>query len=149
MQKTYYPKAGERQDTWYVIDAEDMVLGRLASEVARILRGKHKPTYTPGVPGDHVIIVNADKIRLTGNKPQTKIYRRHSGYPGGLKTVTFSTLIATRPERVLEHAVRGMLPRGRMGRQLFRRMRVYAGPQHPHEGQKPVALTLEHCRARS
>lgn len=149
MQKTYYPKKAERQDTWYLIDADGMILGRLASEVARILRGKHKPTYTPGVPGDHVIIINASKVRLTGKKPQTKVYRRHSGYPGGLKTISFASMMAKYPERVVEHAVRGMLPKGPMGRQLFRRMRVYAGPKHPHEAQKPVPLALEHCKARS
>jgi large subunit ribosomal protein L13 len=141
--KTYSPKAKEIRRAWYVVDADGAVLGRLASEVAKILRGKHKPTYAPHLDtGDHVVVVNAGKIRLSGEKDGKKVYRHHSGYPGGLREVPFEKLLRQHPERVVERAIRGMLPKNRLGRQMFRKLSVYAGPEHPHDSQKPVALTL-------
>lgn len=128
---------------WYVIDAEGKTLGRLAAEVAKILRGKHKPIYTPHIDtGDHVIIVNAAKISLTGNKLVQKTYFRHSGYPGGTTFTTAGKMLAERPERVVELAVKGMLPKNRLGRQMFRKLKVYRGPSHPHEAQQPESLEL-------
>ncbi|MBE0476823.1 MAG: 50S ribosomal protein L13 [Coriobacteriia bacterium] len=142
--KTYHAKPGEVEREWLVVDATDVVLGRLASEVAQILKGKRKPTYTPHVDtGDFVIVVNASKVRLTGNKLESKKLYRHSGYIGGLKEVPVSRLLATRPERVIEHAVKGMLPKNTLGRQMARKLKVYAGPDHPHEAQKPRPITLE------
>lgn len=141
--KTYTVSASEIEREWWVVDAEDRVLGRLASEVARILRGKHKPTYSPHLDvGDHVIVVNAGKIRLTGNKEETKRYFRHSGYMGGDKMVPFKWMRERRPERVIERAVKGMLPRGPLGRQMAKKLRVYPGPEHPHEAQQPEPLEL-------
>jgi large subunit ribosomal protein L13 len=135
------PATVERK--WYVIDAEGKTLGRLAAEVAKILRGKNKPIFTPHVDtGDHVIIVNAAKISLTGNKLVQKTYFRHSGYPGGTTFTTAGKMLAERPERVVELAVKGMLPKNRLGRQMFRKLKVYRGPSHPHEAQKPEALEL-------
>lgn len=135
------PQDVERK--WYVVDAEGKTLGRLASKVAAILRGKHKPTFTPHVDcGDYVIIVNAEKIQVTGKKRTDKVYYRHSGYPGGLKATTFEQMIARRPERVLELAIKGMLPHNRLGRQMYRKLKVYAGPEHPHAAQKPEPLEL-------
>jgi large subunit ribosomal protein L13 len=142
--KTGFAKKENVERKWYVIDAKDQVLGRLAAEIARRLRGKHKPTYTPHIDtGDYVIIVNADKIRLTGNKLDTKIYYRHTGYPGGLKSITANKLLQRKPERVLEHAVKGMLPKNRLGRRMYKKMKVYIGPDHPHEAQQPEVLTLK------
>ncbi len=141
--KTYTVSASEIEREWWVVDAEDRVLGRLASEVARILRGKHKPTYSPHLDvGDHVIVVNAEKIRLTGNKEETKRYFRHSGFMGGDKMVPFKRMRERRPEWVIERAVKGMLPRGPLGRQMATKLRVYAGPEHPHEAQQPEPLEL-------
>jgi ribosomal protein L13, bacterial type len=135
------PATVERK--WYVIDAEGKTLGRLAAEVAKLLRGKHKPIYTPHVDtGDHVIIVNAAKISLTGNKLVQKTYFRHSGYPGGTTFTTAGKMLAERPERVVEMAIKGMLPKNRLGRQMFRKLKVYRGPSHPHEAQKPETLEL-------
>jgi large subunit ribosomal protein L13 len=142
--KTYHAKPGEVEREWLVIDATDMVLGRLATEVAQILKGKRKPQYTPHVDtGDFVIIVNAEKIRLTGNKAQTKIYFSHSGYIGGLKEVSFARMLEKHPERIIEKAVKGMLPKNTLGRAMNRKLKVYAGPEHPHAAQKPRTITLE------
>ncbi|HEX2030278.1 MAG TPA: 50S ribosomal protein L13 [Actinomycetota bacterium] len=141
--KTYSPKAKEISRAWYVVDADGQVLGRLASEVAAILRGKHKPTFAPHLDtGDHVIVVNAGGIRLSGDKPGKKLYHRHSGYPGGLREVPFERMVRERPERVVEQAIRGMLPKNRLGRQMFRKLSVYRGPDHPHQAQRPVPLRL-------
>jgi large subunit ribosomal protein L13 len=141
--KTYSPKQSEISRAWYVVDADGVVLGRLASEVAKVLRGKHKPTFAPHLDtGDHVIVVNASKVRLTGAKRESKIYYRHSGYPGGLREIPYDRLLATRPQLAVEKAVRGMLPRNRLGRQMARKLKVYAGPDHPHSAQGPVPLEL-------
>lgn len=129
---------------WFVVDASDQVLGRVASEIASILRGKHKPTFTPHVDGgDFVIVVNAARVHLTGRKLEQKQYYRHSGYSGGLRSVTAGRLLETHPERVLEAAVRGMLPKGRLGRKMFRKLKVYAGPEHPHAAQQPQPLEIQ------
>lgn len=142
--KTYSPKPSEIERSWWVIDAEDLPLGRLASEVAQILRGKHKPTYAPHMDtGDHVIVVNADKVAVTSDKAQAKIYYRHSGFPGGIKAETFEALRARRPEAIVERAVRGMLPKNKLGRQMARKLKVYAGPDHPHQAQQPEARDLQ------
>jgi large subunit ribosomal protein L13 len=144
---TYSPKASEIQRSWHVIDAEGLVLGRLATEVATILRGKHKPTYTPHLDtGDHVIIVNADKVVLTSGKAERKNVYRHSGYPGGLKTQTYADLLARRPEEAVRRTIRGMLPKTRLGRQMITKLKVYAGPHHPHAAQKPQTLDVAHAR---
>lgn len=136
--KTYSAKPLEVEREWLLIDATDMVLGRLATEVASILKGKRKPQYTPHVDtGDFVIIINADKVRVTGNKAQSKEYYRHSGYPGGLKCETFAEAMQKHPERVIEHAVYGMLPKTTLGRQMGRKLKVYAGAEHPHAAQQP------------
>ena len=141
--KTYVPKKDDIQREWWIVDADGKTLGRVATEVAARLRGKHKPSFTPHLDtGDHVIIVNADKVELTGRKLEQKMYRRHSGYPGGLKEVTAGKLLQTHPIRLLESAVRGMLPKGPLGRQMFRKLKVYAGAAHPHEAQKPQTLEL-------
>ena len=142
--KTYHAKPGEVEREWLVIDATDLVLGRLATEVAQILKGKKKPQYTPHVDtGDFVIIINAEKIRLTGNKAETKIYYSHSGYIGGLKEVSFKRMLEKHPERIIEKAVKGMLPKNTLGRAMNRKLKVYAGPNHPHAAQKPREITLE------
>jgi large subunit ribosomal protein L13 len=147
--RTYSPKASEIERSWHVIDAEGLVLGRVASEVARILRGKHKPTFAPHLDtGDHVIVVNADKVVLTSNKAAKVFVHRHSGYPGGLRSQSYGELLAKRPEEAVRRAVRGMLPKNRLGRQMLRKLKVYAGPSHPHAAQQPRPLTLEHARAR-
>ena len=131
------------QREWYVVDAAGQTLGRLAARVARILHGKHKPMYSPSVDtGDFVIVVNAEKIHVTGRKLDQKIYYRYSGYPGGLKEVTLRNLLQRYPARVIEHAVRGMLPKNRLGRQMFKKLKVYAGPDHPHAAQQPKQLEL-------
>lgn len=136
--KSYIAKPQEVERKWYVIDAEGKNLGRLASEVASILRGKRKPIYTPHVDtGDYVIIVNADKVAVTGKKMKQKVYKHHTGYPGGLKEITLEKLLDRKPEEVLKHAVKGMLPKGRLGRQMFTKLKVYAGPEHKHQAQKP------------
>ena len=141
--KTYYAKPNEVEREWLLIDAEGLVLGRLAVEVAKILRGKNKPQYTPHVDtGDFVVIVNADKVRVTGNKATDKRYYRHSGYPGGLKSETFEEAMAKHPERVIEHAVKGMLPKTTLGRAQAKKLKVYAGPDHPHTAQNPRKIEL-------
>ncbi|HYY15941.1 MAG TPA: 50S ribosomal protein L13 [Gammaproteobacteria bacterium] len=132
------------QRRWYLIDADDKVLGRMASRIATILRGKHKPIYTPHVDtGDHVIVINASKIRLTGNKRQEKFYAWHSGYPGGFKSILAGKLLAQRPQRVIELAVKGMLPKNKLGRAMLKKLKVYAGPDHPHHAQQPKPLEVE------
>ncbi len=143
MMKTYSAKAGELNPQWYVIDAEGQVLGRLASQIAQILRGKHKPTYTPHMPcGDFVIVINADKIAVTGRRLEQKMYYRHSQYPGGLKTTSLRKVLEGRfPERALQHAVRGMVMHNRLGATLMSRLKIYAGPNHPHQAQKPIPWT--------
>lgn len=141
--KTYYAKPNEVEREWVLIDAEDMVLGRVATEAARILKGKHKPQYTPHVDtGDFVVIINADKIRVTGTKAAQKTYYRHSGFPGGLKSETFAEAMAKHPERVIEHAVKGMLPKNTLGRAMGKKLKVYAGPEHPHMAQQPRQIKI-------
>lgn len=136
--KSYIAKPKEIERKWYVIDAEGKVLGRLASEVAAILRGKKKPIYTPHVDtGDYVIIINAEKVKLTGKKLDQKYYRYHTGYPGGLKSITYRNMLDKKPEKVIELAVKGMLPKNRLGRQMFKKLKVYRGTEHKHEAQKP------------
>ncbi len=136
--KTYSQKASEVQRDWYVIDAADQVLGRLATQIATLLRGKHKPTFTPSIDGgDFVVVVNAEKIRITGRKAFQKTYIRHSGYPGGLKVTPYKVMLAKHPERILRFAVKGMLPKNRIGRRLLTKLRIYAGPHHPHTAQQP------------
>jgi large subunit ribosomal protein L13 len=148
MNKTSLPSIDTLERQWYLVDAENQTLGRLASEVASVLRGKTKPTYTPHLDtGDFVIVINADKIRVSGNKPTQKLYRRHSGRPGGMKTETFAHLQARIPERIVEKAVKGMLPHNALGRQLFRKLKVYKGSEHPHAAQKPQALALDPAAA--
>lgn len=141
--KTFTAKPYEVARQWYVVDAQGQTLGRLATRIATLLRGKHKPIYTPHVDcGDYVIVVNADKINVTGQKLDQKIYYRHSGYPGGIKQVTLRRRLQTHPERVVESAVRGMLPKNRLGRKMFKKLKVYAGPDHPHEAQQPKPLEI-------
>ena len=136
--KSYMAKPNEIERKWYVIDAEGKVLGRLATEVAGILRGKHKPIYTPHVDtGDFVIIINADKVKLTGKKLEQKQYRYHTGYPGGLKSVSYERMMKEKPERVIQLAVKGMLPKNSLGRQMIKKLKVYSGPEHNHEAQQP------------
>ncbi|MEJ7608711.1 MAG: 50S ribosomal protein L13 [Bryobacteraceae bacterium] len=138
---TTFPSMNNMPRTWYVIDAQDATLGRLASKAAMLLMGKNKPIYTPFLDtGDHVVVINAEKVRLTGQKEEQKIYRRHSGYPGGLKEVKARKMRQTRPERMLELAIQGMLPKSKLGKQMYRKLNVYAGPKHPHQAQKPVDL---------
>jgi large subunit ribosomal protein L13 len=141
--KTYTAKAGEVEHGWFVVDAQDKVLGKLATQIAVRLRGKWKPEYTPHVDtGDYVVVVNAAKVRVTGRKTERKIYYRHSGYPGGLKVTNFAKLRAARPERVLQHAVKGMLPKGPLGYAMLKKLKVYAGGTHPHSAQQPKALEI-------
>jgi large subunit ribosomal protein L13 len=145
--RTYSPKASEITRKWFVIDAQDLVLGRLSTEVARILRGKHKPMYAPHLDtGDHVIIVNAEKVVLTADKADKKIVYRHSGYPGGLKSRSFADAQARNPEDSVRRAVRGMLPKNRLGRQMLTKLKVYAGPNHPHSAQLPETLDIPAAR---
>ena len=145
--KTYYAKPLEVEREWVVIDATDQVLGRVAAKAAHILKGKHKPQYTPHVDtGDFVIIVNADKIRMTGTKATSKEYYRHSGFPGGLKMETFAEAMQKHPERVIEHAVKGMLPRTRLGAAQLRNLKVYAGAEHPHAAQAPKTVKLNEIK---
>ncbi len=143
MEKTYLPPVAEIERNWYVVDAADQRLGRLASEIARVLRGKNKPTYTPHLDtGDFVVVINAEKVAVTGKKSSQKLYRRHSGRPGGMKIEPFNKLQARLPERIVEQAVKGMLPKNSLGRQLFTKLKVYAGADHPHQAQKPEVLTI-------
>ena len=141
--RTYTAKAADIKRDWFVIDASGKTLGRLATEVARRLRGKHKPTFTPNVDtGDYIIVLNASKVRVTGRKAETKVYHWHTNYPGGIKSITFEKLLAKNPERVIEKAIKGMLPRGPLGRQMFRKLKVYAGAEHRHSAQQPQALEV-------
>ena len=141
--KTYTPKAKDIERGWYLVNAEGKILGRLASEIAKVLRGKHKPIYTPHLDcGDYVIVINADKVGVTGRKLDQKIYYRHSGYPGGLKSISLRNQLQKHPERVLEAAVRGMLPKNRLGRKMMRKLKVYAGDSHRHQAQQPKVLEL-------
>lgn len=140
---TFSAKPAEVDRSWYVVDADGRTLGRLATEIARRLRGKHKPEYTPHVDtGDYIVVVNAEKIRVTGNKRSDKMYHRHSGYPGGIKSISFEKLLAKAPTRIIETAVKGMLPRGPLGRAMYRKLRVYAGPEHEHTAQQPTPLEI-------
>jgi large subunit ribosomal protein L13 len=141
VQKTYYPKADDIQRDWVVVDANDQTLGRVATQISSVMLGKHKPGFTPGVAmGDYVIVVNAAHIKVTGNKMDDKMYHHHTGYPGGLKSINLRNLLAKNPERVIEKAVWGMLPHNRMGRHLMRKLRIYAGPDHPHAAQNPKSI---------
>jgi|TARA_B100000900_G_scaffold248630_1_gene211612 large subunit ribosomal protein L13 len=143
MNKTSIPQIDSLERQWYLVDAENQTLGRLATEVAAVLRGKNNPNFTPHLDtGDFVVVVNADKIRVTGNKSTQKLYRRHSGRPGGMKTETFQALQERIPERIVEKAIKGMLPHNALGRQMFRKLKVYKGSEHPHSAQKPQALEL-------
>ena len=147
---TYTPKAGDVERSWHLVDAEGLVLGRMATEIANILRGKHKATYTPHMDmGDHVVIVNADKVVLTAGKAEKKLVHRHSGYPGGLKSETYAEKMARKPEQAVLDTIRGMLPKTRLGRAQISKLKVYAGPTHPHEAQKPQPLEIAHAQARA
>ncbi len=142
--KTYSQKASEIQRDWLVVDAENQVLGRLASQVATLLRGKHKPTFTPSLDGgDYVIVVNAEKIRVTGDKANQKIYYRHTNYPGGLKQTPYKVMLQKHPDRIIRLAVKGMLPRNRLSRRMLLKLKVYAGPEHPHTAQQPKPYALK------
>jgi len=144
MNKTSIPSIDSKSRQWYVVDAENQTLGRLATEVACVLRGKNKPNFTPHLDtGDFVVVVNADKIRVSGKKGEQKLYRRHSGRPGGMKVETFNSLQSRIPERIVEKAIKGMLPHNALGRQLFRKLKVYRGPEHPHAAQNPQILKLD------
>ena len=141
--KTVSTKPADVTRDWYVVDAEGKTLGRMATEIARRLRGKHKPEYTPHVDtGDYIIVVNAEKVRVTGNKAEDKMYYRHTGYPGGLRSMSFEKMVDHAPERTVEFAVKGMLPKGPLGRAMYAKLKVYAGTEHPHQAQQPQALTL-------
>jgi large subunit ribosomal protein L13 len=143
MTKTYTPPIDTIERKWYVVDATDQRLGRLATEIASVLRGKNKPTFTPNMDtGDFVVVVNAEKVTVTGNKASQKLYRRHSGRPGGMKVETFNQLQDRIPERIIEKAVKGMLPKNALGRKLFTKLKVYAGPEHPHTAQQPETLVI-------
>ena len=143
MNKTSVPSIDSIERQWFLVDAENQTLGRLATEVASVLRGKNKPSFTPHLDtGDFVVVVNADKIRVSGNKANQKLYRRHSGRPGGMKVETFQALQDRLPERIVEKAIKGMLPHNALGRQLFRKLKVYRGPEHPHSAQRPQTLQL-------
>ncbi|MGB4337767.1 MAG: 50S ribosomal protein L13 [Bacillota bacterium] len=144
MSATFTPTPDDITRKWYVVDAAGKPLGRLATEVATILKGKHKPIYTPYIDcGDHVIVINASKVVLTGNKLDKKIHYWHTGYPGGIRQMTYRRFIETKPEKVIEKAVKGMLPHGRLGRQMFKKLKVYAGPEHPHAAQQPEVLEIK------
>ncbi len=142
--KTFSAKPQAIKHQWFVIDAQNVVLGRLATEIARRLRGKHKPEYTPHVDtGDHIVVINAEKVRVTGHKKTSKMYHHHSGYPGGLKSIRFDKMLQKAPERIIEHAVKGMLPKGPLGRAMFSKLKVYVGPEHKHMAQQPIQLALK------
>ncbi len=147
--RTYSPKASEITRAWHVIDAEGMVLGRVCTEAARLLRGKHKPVFAPHLDtGDHVIIVNADKVVLTAGKAERSLVHRYSGYPGGLKSESYGALLARKPADAIRRSVKGMLPKGPLGRHMIRKLKVYAGPTHPHAAQRPEPFEIAHARAR-
>jgi len=140
--KTYSQKASEVQRDWYVVDATDQTLGRLSTQIATLLRGKHKPTFSPNLDGgDFVVVVNAEKVQLLGRKPEQKMYYRHSGYPGGLKEIPYKRMLAGHPDRILRFAIKGMLPKTRLGRQQLLKLKIYAGPTHPHAAQQPKVFT--------
>ena len=146
---TYTPKKSEIERSWHVVDAEGLILGRMATEVAQILRGKHKPTYAPHMDtGDHVIVINADKIVLTSDKAEKKMVYRHTGFPGGIRSESYATLLSKKPAEIVRQSIRGMLPKNRLGRQQLSKLQVYAGPSHPHEAQKPIPLEIKHAKAR-
>ena len=146
---TYTPKASEIERAWYVVDADGMTLGRMSTEVASILRGKHKPTFAPHIDtGDHVIIINADKVVLSSGKAEQKMVYRHSGYPGGIRSRTYAQLLGQRPQEAVRRTIRGMLPKNRLGRAQISKLKVYAGPDHPHAAQKPQPLEIDHAKAR-
>lgn len=148
--RTYTPKASEIDRTWYVVDAEGLTLGRMATEVARVLRGKHKATFSPHIDtGDHVIIVNAAKVALSPGKAEKKQVYRHTGYPGGIRSTTYADLLDTKPEEAVRRTVRGMVPKNRLGRQMMTKLKVYPGPTHPHAAQQPQVLEIPAARARS
>ncbi len=142
--KTMMAKESQIERKWYIVDAEGKILGRLATEVARILKGKHKPTYTPHVDtGDYVIIINAEKIKVTGKKESQKLYRHHTGYVGGLKEISYKTMMEKHPERILKHAVKGMLPKNILGRQMMKKLKIYVGPEHKNDAQRPEVLDIK------
>ena len=146
---TYTPKKSEIERTWHLVDAEGLVLGRMATEVAKILRGKHKATFAPHIDtGDHVIVINADKVVLTSGKAERKIVYRHTGFPGDIKSDSYEDLLEKKPAEIVRQSIRGMLPKNRLGRQQLSKLQVYAGPSHPHQAQKPVALEIDHARAK-
>ncbi|MCK5499418.1 MAG: 50S ribosomal protein L13 [Gammaproteobacteria bacterium] len=141
--KTYTAKPSDIKQDWYIVDASGKTLGRLATEIARRLRGKHKPEYTPHMDtGDYIVVINAKEVKVTGNKTTDKIYHHHTGFPGGLKSITFDKLIAKKPEMIIEKAVKGMLPRGPLGRDMYRKLKVYPGAEHKHAAQQPKALEI-------
>jgi large subunit ribosomal protein L13 len=145
--RTFSPKPSDIQRAWHVVDADGLVLGRMATEVARLLRGKHKPIFAPHMDtGDHVIVVNAAKVVLTSDKAEKKEYIRHSGYPGGIRRQSYGDLLATKPEEVVRRTVKGMLPKGALGSQMLRKLKVYSGPDHPHSAQQPATLDLSDAR---
>ncbi|MFC0040321.1 MULTISPECIES: 50S ribosomal protein L13 [Actinomadura] len=145
--RTYTPKPADVQRQWHVIDATDVVLGRLASQAAQLLRGKHKPIYAPHLDtGDFVVIINADKVALSGNKREQKRAYRHSGYPGGLRSISYGDLLDKDPRKAVEKAIKGMLPKNTLGRQMFRKVKVYAGPEHPHQAQQPVPFEISQVK---
>jgi|TARA_B110000263_G_scaffold239024_1_gene240852 large subunit ribosomal protein L13 len=147
---TYTPRASEIERVWHVVDAEGLILGRMATEVASILRGKHKATFTPHMDtGDHVVIVNSDKVVLTGAKATDKMVYDHSGYPGGLSSRAYGDVLSNRSDEAVRRTIRGMLPKNRLGRQMINKLKVYRGPEHPHEAQQPQPLVIEHARART
>lgn len=146
---TYTPKKSEIERAWFVVDADGLTLGRMSTEVARILRGKHKPMFAPHIDtGDHVIIINADKVVLSSGKAEQKIVYRHSGYPGGIRSRTYAQLLGQRPQEAVRRTIRGMLPKNRLGRAQISKLKVYAGPNHPHAAQKPQPLEIDHAKAR-
>ena len=150
LQRTFTPKPGDIERSWYVVDATDVPLGRLASEIAQVLRGKNKPTYAPHIDGgDYVVVVNAEKVHVSGNKEVEKLYFRHSGYPGGLRAESLSEVREKHPERLVEVAVKGMLPKNRLGRQIYRKLKVYSGPDHPHRSQSPEPLPLKYRKVEA
>ncbi|MBM4399285.1 MAG: 50S ribosomal protein L13 [Candidatus Cloacimonetes bacterium] len=143
--KTVTPSPGDITRAWYVVDAEGLPLGRMSSQIAAILRGKNKPYYVPNIDtGDYVVVINAEKVKITGTKMLSKVYEEYSGYPGGLKQIPIATVLAKHPERIVQHAVKGMLPKNSLGKEMIKKLKVYAGTEHPHEAQKPETLTLKY-----
>ena len=146
---TYTPKKSEIERTWYLVDAKGLVLGRMATEIATILRGKHKSTYAPHIDtGDHVIVINAEKVVLTSGKAERKMVYRHTGFPGGIRSDIYGDLLSKKPAEIVRQSIRGMVPKNRLGRQQMSKLQVYAGPTHPHQAQKPIPLEIEHARAK-